>query len=130
MQAAQESLQNGAYPIHHKSQFPLTTVVTAGCTGVIAEWCTSNSPQITVPSDHCCNCWNHTIHTYCRRTRANSIDDPQGTSDDRGRFQHLFRPVAEECVGEAEVKAFRTLSLYKLLLTTYIRLGKMKAAKN
>ena len=102
----------------------------AGCTAVIAEWCTLNSPQITMPSP--CYCWHHTFHSSCRRIREKSIGDPRGTSNGRGQFQHLLWLMAKKSISEAEaeIKAFSTLNVYKLLLTTCIWLGGMKAAKN
>ena len=100
----------------------------AGCTLVIAEWRTPNSPQITMPSP--CYYWHPTIHASCERTTEKSIDDPQVTSNGRGRIQHLLWLMAKKSINEAEVEAFSTLNVYKLLLTTYICFGKMKAAKN
>ena len=63
-------------------------------------------------------------------TRKKSIDDPQGTSNNKDGFQHLLWLKAKGSISEAEVEAFSTLNVYKLLLTMYVCLGKMKAAKN
>jgi hypothetical protein len=88
----------------------------AGCTTVIAEWCTPNSPQITMPSP--CYCWHHTFHSSCRRIREKSIGDPQDTSNGRVRFQHLLWLMAKKSISEseAEIEAFSTLNVYSCCL--------------
>jgi len=81
----------------------LTPYLNAGCTAVTAEWCTPNSPQITIPSP--CYCWHNIIRSSCGRRREKSIDDPHGTSNGRGGFQHLLWLMGKESISETEVKA-------------------------